>query len=114
MKKFLIAAAAGALALVTACATAKENTAAPPSVAGVSQPALWVVRDADSTIYLYGTIHLRKAGSAWGGPAAERALSEAQEVWTEIDMDPAKEAAMQGLVVRYGFDTARPGRSPRK
>ena len=108
MKKFLIAAAAGALALVTACATAKENTAASPSAAVAAQPALWVVRDADSTIYLYGTIHLRKAGSAWGGPVAERALDEAQEVWTEIDMDPAKEAAMQGLVVRYGFDTAKP------
>ncbi|MDZ4778005.1 MAG: TraB/GumN family protein, partial [Alphaproteobacteria bacterium] len=38
----------------------------------------------------------------------ERALGEAQEVWTEIDMDPAKEAAMQGLVMRYGIDTTRP------
>ncbi|MDZ4778004.1 MAG: TraB/GumN family protein, partial [Alphaproteobacteria bacterium] len=104
MKKLLIAAAAGALALVSGCATAREEAAAPAPVSAVvaPQPALWVVRDADSTIYLYGTIHLRKAGSAWGGPAAERALGEAQEVWTEIDMDPAKEAAMQGLVMRYG------------
>lgn len=110
MKKLLIAAAAGVLALVAGCATAKEEAAAPAPVSAVvaPQPALWVVRDADSTIYLYGTIHLRKAGASWGGPAAERALAEAQEVWTEIDMDPAKEGQMQGLVMKYGIDTVRP------
>lgn len=106
MKKILVALAAGALALVSACSTAREDAA--PAAAASVEPALWAVRDADSTIYLYGTIHLRKAGSAWGGPTAERALAEAQEVWTEIDMDPAKEGAMQGLVVRYGIDAARP------
>jgi len=105
MRKLLIAAAAGALALVSGCATAQQTT---PSIAAAPEPALWVVRDADSKIYLYGTIHLRKAGASWGGPAAERALGEAQEVWTEIDMDPAREGEMQGLVVKYGIDTARP------
>jgi len=109
MKRFLIAAAAGALALVSGCASVKEQAAAPAPASAVvaPQPALWVVRDADSVIYLYGTIHLRKSGASWGGPAAERALSEAQEVWTEIDMDPAKDGETQGLVMKYGIDTAR-------
>jgi hypothetical protein len=65
------------------------------------------VRDADSTIYLYGTIHLRKAGGEWGGPAAKAALAEAQDVWTEIEIDPAKDAELQGLVAQYGLDPAR-------
>lgn len=71
------------------------------------EPALWAVRDADSTLYLYGTIHLRKPGARWGGPAAERALGEAQEVWTEVEIDPAREAAMGALVAQYGIDRTR-------
>ncbi|MGE0829827.1 MAG: TraB/GumN family protein [Hyphomonadaceae bacterium] len=59
-------------------------------------PALFVVRDADSTLYLYGTMHVRPTGSAWGGANAQRALGEAQEVWTEIDMSaPTSAAAAQ-------------------
>lgn len=105
MRKILMAAAAGAMVIVSACATAREATA--PAVAQVTQPALWAVRDADSTIYLYGTIHLRKTGASWGGPEAQRALNEAQEVWTELEIDPAKEAGMQALVVQYGIDRER-------
>ena len=71
------------------------------------EPALWAIRDADSTMYFYGTIHLRKAGAPWGGPAAERALAEAQEVWTEVEIDPVRDAELQGVVGRMGYDTTR-------
>ena len=71
------------------------------------EPALWVIRDADSTMYFYGTIHLRKAGAPWGGPAAERALAEAKEVWTEVEIDPVRDAELQGVVGRMGYDTTR-------
>ncbi len=91
------------LALVAGCATASVSMA--PE--GPPQPAVWAVRDTDSTMYFFGTIHLRKAGAAWGGPVAERTLGEAQEVWTEIEIDPAQEAALQGVVARYGIDTTR-------
>jgi uncharacterized protein len=100
MRRSLIAALLG-VAVVTACATAA------PVVEGPAQPALWAVRDADSTLYLYGTIHMRKQGAAWGGPAAEAALAEAQEVWTEVEVDPTREEAVRPLVARYGFDTTR-------
>jgi len=46
-------------------------------------PALYVVRDADSTLYLYGTVHALPEGSAWGNAAVRAALEEADEVWTE-------------------------------
>lgn len=86
--------------LFAGCAVAQPQNAAP-------EPALWAVKDADSTIYLYGTIHLRKTGAAWGGPTAEKALAEAQEVWTELEIDPAQEAKMQPLVAQYGMDPGR-------
>ncbi len=104
MRKLQLAVAAGLLLLVAGCATANAR----PAMAAPPQPALWVVRDADSTLYLYGTIHLRKPGAPWGGPAAEAALGEAQEVWTELEIDAAKEAAMQGLVAQYGIDRDHP------
>ena len=43
----------------------------------------------------------------WGGPTAERALAEAQEVWTETQIDPASDIALQALVARYGIDRER-------
>jgi uncharacterized protein YbaP (TraB family) len=85
--------------LIAACAT-------PPVAA--REPAVWAVRDADSTIYLYGSIHLRKPGARWGGPTAERALAEASEVWTEVEIDPVREREVQGLVGQYGMDPTRP------
>jgi hypothetical protein len=107
-----LAAAVCALALLGACATktdAPRADAKPVAQATApNEPALWVARDGDSTLYLYGTIHVRKAGAAWGGPLAEKALNEAQEVWTEVEIDPAKDQAMGPLVQQLGFDATRP------
>lgn len=66
-------------------------------------PALFVARDADSTLYLYGTIHLRRTGDAWGGPHIESALAASQEVWTEVDLDPASQARGQAEAMRRGM-----------
>lgn len=67
----------------------------------IRQPAVWAVTDADSTIYLFGTVHLGISGDNWGGPVARNALTQAQEVWTEIDMATAQ-ADMGRLIQTYG------------
>lgn len=95
----LVRFAFAALALV-ACASPS-----PPQAPG---PALFVARDADSTLYLYGTIHLRRSGEPWGSPAVERALAEADEIWTELEISPAADARTQSLAMQYGL--AAPGR----
>lgn len=97
MWKKLIAAAC-ALAL-GACASASEEAATP-------QPALFVVRDADSTMYLYGTVHVRQAGQAWGGANAQAALAEADEVWTEMEISPEADAEVQRMMMQYGIAPA--------
>lgn len=66
-------------------------------------PALFVARDADSEIYIFGTIHLRRPGSAWGGPAAQAALARADTVWTEILMGEGAEQALAQQMIRYGM-----------
>jgi uncharacterized protein len=80
-----------ALALIVfataACAEAKQTR----------EPALFAVRDADSTIYLYGSIHVRPAGSDWGGPSAHAALAASTDVWTEMDISPETDARGQDL-----------------
>ncbi len=76
-----------------------------PSKSG--EPLLWVLRDADSTVYLYGSIHLRRKGGAWGGPKAKAAFQESQRLWTEILLDPAEEAAATQTVLRLGLDPSR-------
>jgi uncharacterized protein YbaP (TraB family) len=89
--------AACAALVLTSCASTPET---PP------EPALFVARDADSTLYLYGTVHLLQPGASWGGPSAEAALAEADEVWTEIEISPESEAALIPLTMQLGFAPA--------
>lgn len=65
-------------------------------------PALYAVRDADSTMYLYGTVHVRPNGADWADDDVRRALGESQEVWTEIEISPEAEARGQALALELG------------
>jgi uncharacterized protein YbaP (TraB family) len=109
----LTLACGAALACLNAPALAKETIApnTPIAVAPAEEafaPALWVVRDADSTLYLFGTIHLRRPGEEWADDRVRAALASADEVWTEIQINAAAEAALGPVVMRLGM--AEPGR----
>ncbi len=56
-----------------------------------AHPAMWAVADADTTIYLFGTIHALPQGIDWfGGPVAA-AFDTSHELVTEIiEADPAQ------------------------
>lgn len=59
----------------------------PPSALttpAVPKPALWVVRDEDTTIYLFGTIHVMRAGVNWFHPRVREAFDASDELVTEI------------------------------
>ena len=66
-----------------ACATVQEPAPAP---AGAG-PALWQVADADTKIYLFGTIHMLPQGLNWRTPAIDRALAEADELVFELSTE---------------------------
>jgi uncharacterized protein YbaP (TraB family) len=71
-----------------------------------ARPALWVVKDADTTLYLFGTIHLLPKDTDWHYPALDRALAQSDALVVEItDDNPANMAA---LVLRLGIDAAHP------
>ncbi|MEQ1726686.1 MAG: TraB/GumN family protein, partial [Sphingopyxis sp.] len=64
--RLLATAALFAAAPLCAQVAAPAPVAAPEPVATTdADPALWVVRDADTTIYLFGTIHVLRPGLSW-------------------------------------------------
>lgn len=96
LSRLTAAFAAFALLVSPACARTPEQSTS-------VEPALFVARDADSTIYLFGTVHVRRPGAEWGGANAQAALASAQEVWTEIEISPDADAQAQALVAQLGM-----------
>jgi len=92
MNRFLSAALV-ALAL-TACGGTQAKAPAPSPAP--AHPALWKVVDHDTTIYLFGTIHLLPKGLHWTTPAMATAMASSQLLYLEValDKDPAKLGAV--------------------
>ena len=78
---------------------ATETAAAPMATKG---PALWKVADEDTTIYLFGTVHILPEGIEWYDTTISTALEGSDMLVTEIPMDPASEAAMGQLAQSKG------------
>lgn len=100
-----LAAAFGRFVRSTIAAAIACLAMAAGALPAAAQPAFWVIKDADSTIYLLGTIHLLKPDTVWRGPKLETAMKEAQELWLELPTTNPE--AMQGemlqLVTKYGL-----------
>jgi len=72
-------------------------------------PALWVVRDRDTTIWLFGTFHILDGNSDWFSGEIREAFDSARELVLEADIpaNPALLAARtQPLIRRYAVDPA--------
>src|SRR6187402_310159 len=91
--KRLIATAAALSLTLSGCAGMQAHAETPPPGA-VPGPALWKVADADTTIYLFGTVHALPQGKEWFDGRIERAFNASDELVTELDLgDPATTAA---------------------
>lgn len=82
-------AALGAFMLIacTAQSPGKAQEEAPPASAGPSAtkgPALWAVKDADTTIYLFGTIHMLPEGTEWLVPPIAKAFDASDTLVLEV------------------------------
>ncbi len=67
-------------------------------------PALWVVKDADTTIYLFGTVHILKPGMGWFDDGVKAAFDKSDRLVLEIVEPPMAET--QKLFAKYGLDTS--------
>src|SRR5437868_6283528 len=72
-----------------------------------ARPALWEVSDPDTTIYLFGTIHLLPGDMKWRTAKLDEALTSSQELVVETIVDeknPTKlMSAMAGLGLAKGL-----------
>lgn len=111
MKKLLLAAA---LAFAPGLASAQEVPAAAPVPSAPAapapaaapmpdaDPAMWVVRDEDTTIYLLGTFHMLD-GRPWFNDEVRTAFDASSELVLEAII-PDNPADLQPLITRYAVD----------
>lgn len=100
-----IAAAGLALAAQAEPAAPKQFAAVQPTkpVAPTKAPAMWRIKDADSTIYLFGTFHMLPKNVQWKTSAFEAAMAETQTTVIETDVESAyAQQTMAMLVYEYG------------
>jgi uncharacterized protein YbaP (TraB family) len=103
----LVFAIAGAPTQVLAqAAPAPAAPAAAPAIQGQG-PALWVIKDADSTLYLFGSVHVLRPTTGWASPRVNAAFDSASDVWFEIT-NPEDQAAMMPLIQQYGLSPQTP------
>ncbi len=84
------------------------SAAAPPAKPALwpAKPALWKVADADTTIYLFGTVHILKPDTVWfQGPVAQAFSASDLLVLEMVDPPPAEADA---IMMRHAVDPDGP------
>ena len=82
----------------TAAADARSN----------SGPALWQVSDKDTTVYLFGTIHLLPRDSSWRTPRFDKAVQNSQSLVLETLVDASNPQQLAGIMASLGFSSGLP------
>jgi hypothetical protein len=91
----VLRAAAALLALVALATCAPKP---PPG------PALWRLADADSEIWILGTVHVLPPGLQWRSARIDAAFAAAETVWFEAPTDAAARQEIAGLVTTLGVN----------
>jgi uncharacterized protein YbaP (TraB family) len=105
LKSLLAATATCALAWAAPVAAQSAPTEAPvtaaPAVKDVD-PALWVIKDEDTTIYLFGSVHVLKPGLGWFDDGVKTAFDSSDQLVLELVEPPAAE--VQALFGKLAMD----------
>ncbi|MEO0441708.1 MAG: TraB/GumN family protein [Pseudomonadota bacterium] len=87
---FLLPVILGTAACSSQAAAPETSTSAEPPAATIAQmpedadPALWVLKDEDTTIYMFGTVHILKPGLTWFDEAVKDAFDKSDELVVEM------------------------------
>jgi uncharacterized protein YbaP (TraB family) len=103
MKKLLHCLFAPIAALLALAPTASAAKA--PQVA---RPALWAVSDADTTIYLFGTIHLLPENTKWRTPKIDAAVGSSQQLVVETIVDEKNPMKLMQALTSLAFSPGLP------
>jgi len=86
----------------TACGTAPAAEPAP------ANPALWKVADHDTTVYLFGTIHLLPKDTNWRSNAFDKAAAGADALVVETVIDESNPAATMSELLQLAVSPGLP------
>lgn len=107
IKKLLKGAATLAAGVGCGAALASVSVAQTDYAAIEADPAIWTVSDEDSTVYIFGTVHILPPELNWRSDAVEAALDDAEIVYFEADvMSPEAQAQTQALIPQLGLNAA--------
>ena len=88
-------------ALILLCAIAAG------ALRSAAEPAIWVVKGPNATVYLFGTIHALDKDHPWHSAKIDAAIQQSQSLWLEVpNVDDA--ASMQPMIMQLGLDMAHP------
>ena len=104
MLKSFLRRAAGALGLAGILVGAPAAAKSPQT----PHPALWAVSDADTTIYLFGTIHLLPEHFQWRTAKFDKALQGSQQLMVETIVDDKNPTKLMSVVAGMGFAKGLP------
>lgn len=91
--------------LLLSVALAACGSAAP--AAPKAKPAMWKLSDPDTTIYLFGTVHVLPEGMKWRTTRFDQTVGQAKELVLEIN-DVNDKAALGTLYKRLAFSPGLP------
>ena len=76
---------------------------------GAGAPALWQVRDADTVIHMFGTVHMLRPELQWRTPEMNAAFEASDTIVFEVDMKSpeAQRAIMTDFLSRGMFEDGR-------
>lgn len=84
------------------------GSAAPARAPAAPKPALWKVTDRDTTIYLFGTIHLLPQNFPWRSAALEQASRQSQQLVLETIVDEKNPASFQAAFAKMALSPNLP------
>jgi uncharacterized protein YbaP (TraB family) len=70
--------------------------------AAAAEPPVWVVKDKDSEVVLFGSVHVLPPNMDWTPPALDKALKAADDIWFELPVDAQTEADTAALATQVG------------
>jgi uncharacterized protein YbaP (TraB family) len=88
---------------LTGTSPAQAQTAPAPAETEDADPALWVVKDADTILYLFGTVHMLKPGLSWFDEAVKEAFDKSDRLVIEVVL-PDDQAAMAAKIIPLAID----------
>lgn len=80
-----------------------ETPAVKVEVQAKHEPALWLVKDADTNVYLFGTVHVLKPETKWQNATFDQAFARSDAIYQEADVSEAAQQKLSALIPALGM-----------